>query len=109
MHPDPDATPAEIRLREAVVIAVAYHRDAHGDAWAALVAAIADALVDLDAMEQYLARQGRLISQGYARGWPGTPATHEPHPSGSRPQSGPAVEGRSDAAAVPRRQAAAPA
>ncbi|WP_457108248.1 hypothetical protein [Methylobacterium sp. P5_C11] len=91
------------------MIAAAYHRDAQGDAWAALVAAIADALVDLDAMEQHFARQGRLISRGYACGWPGTRASQEPHPSGARPQSGPAVEGRSDVAAVPKRQAAAPA
>ncbi|MEE7446493.1 hypothetical protein MRF4_00815 [Methylobacterium radiotolerans] len=68
MHPDPEAAPAEIRLREAETIAVAYRRAAKGDAWTALVAAIADALVDLDALEQRLARQGRLISPGYARG-----------------------------------------
>lgn len=73
MHPDPEAAPAEIRLREAETIAVAYHRAAKGDAWAALVAAIADALVDLDALERRLARQGGLISLGYARGrtWAG--------------------------------------
>ncbi|WP_342112225.1 hypothetical protein [Methylobacterium sp. SI9] len=51
------------------MIAIAYHRAAQGDAWRALVAAIADALVDLDAVEQRLARQDRLISRGYARGW----------------------------------------
>ncbi|WCS23953.1 hypothetical protein LOK46_22805 [Methylobacterium sp. NMS14P] len=68
MHPDPDAAPAEIRLREAEMIAVAYHRAARGDAWAALVAAVADALVDLEALERRLARQGGLISLGYARG-----------------------------------------
>ncbi|ACB26208.1 hypothetical protein [Methylobacterium radiotolerans] len=68
MHPDPDAAPAEIRLREAEMIAVAYRRAARGDAWTALVAAIADALVDLEALERRLARQGGLVSLGYARG-----------------------------------------
>ncbi|MEE7504942.1 hypothetical protein ACLBXO_31175 [Methylobacterium sp. C33D] len=68
MHLDPETAPAEIRLREAETIAVAYHRAAKGDAWTALVAAIADALVDLDALERRLARQGGLISLGYARG-----------------------------------------
>ena len=73
MHADPAEVPVESRLRpalrEAEAIAIAYHRAAQGDAWRALVAAIADALVDLDAVEQRLARQDRLISRGYARGW----------------------------------------
>lgn len=73
MHADPVEAPVEIRprpaLKEAEVIAMAYHRAAQGDAWGALVAAITDALVDLDAAERRLARQDRLISRGYARGW----------------------------------------
>ena len=67
MHADPDDAPVEIRLREAELIAGAYHRAARGDAWAALVAAIADALADLDEAERCIARQGQLISRGYAR------------------------------------------
>ncbi len=73
MHADPVEVPVESRpgpvLKEAEVIAAAYHRAAQGDAWGALVAAITDALVDLDAAERCLARQDRLISRGYARGW----------------------------------------
>ncbi|WP_409566329.1 hypothetical protein [Methylobacterium sp. J-070] len=64
----------EIRLREAELIARAYHRAARGDTWGALVAAVADALADLDAAERCIARQGRLISRGYARCWTGAPA-----------------------------------
>ncbi|QGY03678.1 hypothetical protein MMSR116_18600 [Methylobacterium mesophilicum SR1.6/6] len=68
MHADPDDAPVEIRLREAELIAGAYHRAARGDVWGALVAAIADALADLDEAERCIARQGALISRGYARG-----------------------------------------
>ncbi|WP_342028228.1 hypothetical protein [Methylobacterium phyllostachyos] len=53
------------------MIAFAYHRAARGDAWAALVAAISDALADLEAAELRVARQARLISWGYARGQTG--------------------------------------
>jgi|GEM_PF-1540142 len=67
MHADPEGMPVEIRPREAEVIAFAYHRAARGDAWAALVAAISDALTDLDAAESRVARQAQLISRGYAR------------------------------------------
>jgi hypothetical protein len=67
MHADPDDAPVEIRLSEAELIAGAYHRAARGDAWGALVAAIADALADLDEAERCIARQGALISRGYAR------------------------------------------
>jgi len=78
MHADPAEVPVEIRpraaLKEAEAIAVAYHRAAQGDAWAALVAAITDALIDLDAAERRIARQDRLISRGYARGWTGAGA-----------------------------------
>ncbi len=71
MHADPDEVPVEIRPREAEVIAYAYHRAARGNAWDALVAAITDALADLDAAERRTARQDGLISRGYARGWTG--------------------------------------
>jgi hypothetical protein len=78
MHADPAEVPVEIRPREAAreaeVIASAYYRAARGDAWGALVAAITDALADLDAAERRIARQDRLISRGYARGWTGTGA-----------------------------------
>lgn len=76
MHADPDEAPVKIRLREAEMIAVAYHRAAQGDAWGALVAAITDALADLDAAERCIARQGQLISRGYAR----CGASAQPHP-----------------------------
>ncbi|MCJ2072029.1 hypothetical protein MKK75_25045 [Methylobacterium sp. J-030] len=69
--------------REAEVIACAYHRAARGDLWGALVAAITDALVDLDAAERRIARQDQLISRGYARGWTGAAA--------GRPGSGAAL------------------
>lgn len=75
MHADPGEVPVEIgpgeAFGEAEVIAAAYQRAARGDAWRALVAAIADALADLDAAERRIARQDRLISRGYARGWTG--------------------------------------
>jgi hypothetical protein len=63
----PHEPPPEIRLTEAEAIALAYHRAARGDAWNALVAAITDALTDLDAVERRAAQQSRLISRGYAR------------------------------------------
>ena len=68
MHAQPHEPPVEIRLTEAEAIALAYHRAARGDAWNALVAAITDALIDLGEAERHAARQGRLISRGYARG-----------------------------------------
>ena len=67
MHADLNEAPVEIRLSEAEAIARAYRNAAQGDAWSALVAAIADALTDLDEAERRLARQGRLVSRGYAR------------------------------------------
>jgi len=67
MHAHPHEPPADLRLTEAETIALAYHRAARGDAWSALVAAIADALIDLDEAERRAAQQGRLISRGYAR------------------------------------------
>ena len=75
MHADPDDAPVEIRLREAEMIAGAYHRAAQGDAWRALVSAITDALIDLDAAEGRIVRQSRLVSRGYARGRTGAAHT----------------------------------
>lgn len=48
-------------------IARAYLVTAHGDAEAALHAAIADALADLCEAERRTLRQDRLISRGYVR------------------------------------------
>jgi hypothetical protein len=78
MHADPDEAAVEIRLREAEAIAVAYHRAARGDAWQALVTAVADALADLAAAERCIAWQGQLISHGYARGSAGAIRTASP-------------------------------
>jgi hypothetical protein len=68
MHVQRHAPPVEIRQPEAEAIAAAYRRATAGDARAALVQAITDALTDLDAAERRAAGQGRLISRGYARG-----------------------------------------
>ncbi|MHB2209172.1 hypothetical protein [Methylobacterium sp. CM6257] len=68
MHAQPHEPPVELRLTEAEAIALRYYRAAQRDGWTALVQAIADALADLDAAEQRLAGQGRLVSHGYARG-----------------------------------------
>ena len=68
MHAHPYEAPAEIRLTEAEAIALAYRRAARGDAWAALVRAIEDALSDLVETEHRAMRRERLISHGYARG-----------------------------------------
>ncbi|WP_443189798.1 hypothetical protein [Methylobacterium sp. Leaf94] len=57
----------DIRLTEAETIALAYHRAARGDAWAALVQAVEDALGDLAEAERQTAQQCRLISRGYIR------------------------------------------
>ncbi|KQT96080.1 hypothetical protein ASG60_20810 [Methylobacterium sp. Leaf469] len=63
-----DREPVEIRLSDAEVIALAYHRAAHGDAWAALVRAVEDALADLAEAERRTMQRDRLISRGYVRG-----------------------------------------
>jgi hypothetical protein len=68
MQAQPDEPPVEIRLTEAEAIALAYHRAARGDAWAALVRAIKDALADLAEAERRTLRRDRLISHGYVRG-----------------------------------------
>ncbi|WP_375463054.1 hypothetical protein [uncultured Methylobacterium sp.] len=62
--------PAEVRLTEAEVIALAYHRAARGDPWSALVSAIEDALSDLAEAERRTMQRDRLISRGYVRGRP---------------------------------------
>ena len=66
MHAQRHESPVEIHPSEAKGIAAAYLRAADGDARAALVQAISDALTDLDAAEQRLVEQRRLISRGYA-------------------------------------------
>jgi len=68
MHASPNEPPVEIRLTEAERIALAYHRAARGDAWAALVRAIEDALADLTEAERRTMQRDRLISHGYVRG-----------------------------------------
>lgn len=67
MHAQPYEPPVEIRLTEAETIALAYRRAARGDAWAALVLAIEDALVDLAEVERRSLRRDRLVSHGYVR------------------------------------------
>ena len=68
MHASPQEPPVEIRLTEAERIALAYHRAARGDAWAALVRAVEDALADLAEAERRTMQRDRLISRGYVRG-----------------------------------------
>ncbi|GJE51607.1 hypothetical protein GOFOIKOB_4668 [Methylobacterium tardum] len=68
MHVQRHAPPVEIRRPEAEAIAAAYRRAAKGDARAARVQAITDALTDLDAADRRAAGQGRLIARGSARG-----------------------------------------
>jgi hypothetical protein len=68
MHVQRPAPPVEIRRPEAEAIAAAYLQAAEGDARAALVQAIADALTDPDAAERRAAGQGRLIAHGNALG-----------------------------------------
>lgn len=67
MHAHPHEPPVDIRLTEAEAIALAYHRAARGDAWAALVRAVEDALADLAAAEDRTRQRDRLISRGYIR------------------------------------------
>ena len=67
MQAQPTEPPVEIRLTEAEAIALAYHRAARGDAWAALVRAIEDALADLAEAERRTLQRDSLISRGYVR------------------------------------------
>ena len=68
MHPHTHEPPVDFRLTEAETIALAYRRAARGDAWAALVRAIEDALSDLADAERRTLQRDRLISHGYVRG-----------------------------------------
>ncbi|GJE44230.1 hypothetical protein [Methylobacterium soli] len=62
-----NSEPMEVRPSEAERIAYAYRLAAQGNAWAALVRAIEDALRDLAAAERRLQQQERVISRGYVR------------------------------------------
>jgi hypothetical protein len=77
MQAQPDNPPVEIRLTEAEAIALAYHRAARGDAWAALVQAIGDALADLAEAERRTMRRDRLISRGYIRATTSAPSDRQ--------------------------------
>lgn len=70
MHAQPHEPPVESRLTEAETIALAYQRAARGDAWAALVRAVDDALADLAEAERRTAQRDHLISRGYVRAVP---------------------------------------
>ncbi|AWN35884.1 hypothetical protein [Methylobacterium radiodurans] len=61
------ANQSDVLLTEAETIALAYRKAAHGDAWAALVRAIEDALSDLAEAERRSLRRDRLISRGFIR------------------------------------------
>ena len=67
MRRKPQPQPADAYSSEVETIARAYRRAHHGDDGAALLAVIADALVDLDAAERRVRSQARQISTGYAR------------------------------------------
>ena len=60
----------ESQPTEAERIADVYLAAASGDARAALVEAIADALADLCEAERRTAQRDRLVSRGYVRGRP---------------------------------------
>lgn len=68
MQAQPNEPPVDIRVSEAEAIALAYHRSARGDAWAALVRAVEDALADLTEAERRVMQRDRPISRGYVRG-----------------------------------------
>ncbi|MGV7034756.1 hypothetical protein [Methylobacterium symbioticum] len=59
--------PHEVRPSEAERIALAYRLAAEGDAWAALLRAVEDALADLAEAERRSMRRDRLVSRGYVR------------------------------------------
>lgn len=61
------AEPLEVRPSEAECIAFAYTLAAEGDAWAALVRVVEDALTDLAEAECRILQRDRLVSAGYAR------------------------------------------
>ncbi len=58
----------ETEPTEAECIAYAYRVANGGNAWAALVRAVEDALTDLAEAERRTLRRDRLISHGYVRG-----------------------------------------
>ncbi|WP_286159144.1 hypothetical protein [Methylobacterium sp. Leaf456] len=58
----------DARRGEAEAIAQAYRAAHRGDDRAALVAAISDALADLDAAEERTAATRRVVSHGFVRG-----------------------------------------
>lgn len=58
----------DARRVEAEAIALAYRAAHRGDEQAALVAAISDALAELDAAEQRAAAARRAVSHGFVRG-----------------------------------------
>ncbi|MEG9504025.1 MAG: hypothetical protein MIN69_19560 [Methylorubrum extorquens] len=66
---------ADARRAEAAEIAEAYRNAHRGDDHAALVAAVADALADLDAADARTAAVRRQVSRGYVRA--GAPAADE--------------------------------
>jgi hypothetical protein len=67
MHPLPQQTSVDARRSEADAIAKSYRRLHRGDERAALLAVITDALADLEAAEQQVEAEARLVSRGYVR------------------------------------------
>ena len=63
----------DARRAEAETLAQAYRTAHRGDDQAALVAAIIDALADLDATEERAAATRRAVSHGFVRGRIGAP------------------------------------
>ena len=55
-------------LDEAESVALAYHRAAGGDAWAALIAMARDALAEMEHADSIIRDRGRQVSHGYVRG-----------------------------------------
>ncbi|SFK86269.1 hypothetical protein [Methylorubrum salsuginis] len=66
-------TGQDARRAEAEALAQAYRTAHRGDDQAALVAAISDALADLDATEERAAATRRAVSHGFVRGRIGAP------------------------------------
>lgn len=67
------AADQDVRRTDAEALAHAYRTAHHGDDRAALVAAISDALADLDAAEERVAAARRAVSHGFVRGRVGVP------------------------------------
>jgi len=66
-------TGQDARCGEAEALAQVYRTAHRGDDQAALVAAIRDALADLDVAEERVAAARRAVSHGFVRGWIGGP------------------------------------